>query len=101
MEGRIKISVLRIVNCDVPNRHSVWRLQWGLQVRSSVESLKHSPLWILTILSLLKSPGRKKKSERRGWEEDEESAEKLGKSMQRKTQRPGVMEARRENESRR
>ena len=38
-------------------------------------------LWILTILSLLKSPGRKKKSERRGWEEDEESAENLGKSM--------------------
>lgn len=37
-------------------------------------------LWILTILSPLKSPGRKK-SERRGWEEDEESAENLGKSM--------------------
>lgn len=38
-------------------------------------------VWILTILSLLKSPGRKKKSERGGWEEDEESAENLGKSM--------------------
>lgn len=55
----------------------------GVYKSEPSESLSIHPYGYLH-LSLLKSPGRKKKSERRGWEEDEESAEKLGKSMQRK-----------------
>ena len=57
-------------------------------------------LWILTILSLLKSPGRKKKK----WEKRLGGrwgvSREPGEINVEKTQRPGVMEARKENESR-
>lgn len=72
----------------------------GFTSQELSEETEPFTLWILTILSPLKSPGRKKKKVREEVGRKMRSQQRTWEINVEKTQRPGVMEARKENESR-